>query len=178
MSERPFRLLTVENWREPDPLMASFFTAQPDAQSASRMSGDDWAVLILSPILSASAPDELRRVYEAARGALLYGWCFYPLYALGTAQLTRTVETAVTLRSKGEGAPDRLDFNGRIKHLESIGSISSSLAQGLHLIRKLRNEMTHAKDQDILPPAVAVMMLKRITEAVNQLFLSPQGTNE
>jgi hypothetical protein len=43
-------------------------------------------------------PEPIRELFDVARGAMIYGWFFYPLFRLGEDQLHRVVEAAVVAR--------------------------------------------------------------------------------
>jgi hypothetical protein len=43
-------------------------------------------------------PGEVREMWEAARGLLLYGWFFYAIYAIGEHELRRVADAAVLHR--------------------------------------------------------------------------------
>lgn len=66
--------------------------------------------------LTEKAPLEVRRMFEVARGAVVYGYFFYPLYVLGAEQLFRVAEAAVTLKCEQMGAKTaKMRFIDKIK---------------------------------------------------------------
>jgi hypothetical protein len=95
MAELRFKRLTVDNWQRPDPGLSIFVRLSLQDGSTRPISGDDWAREILAIELSERVPLEIRRLFAVARGALVYGYFFYPLYTLGAEQLFRVAEAAV-----------------------------------------------------------------------------------
>jgi hypothetical protein len=78
-----FKALTLDNWREPDPTSGQFVRPS-EIVGAVAMDGADWARAILNKQLDErTVPLEVVRAFEVARGCMLYGWFFYPLYRLG-----------------------------------------------------------------------------------------------
>ena len=62
------------------------------------MTGEDWARAFLNVELKEHVPEPVSDLFAIARGALLYGWFFYPLFRLGEEQLYRVVEAAAKER--------------------------------------------------------------------------------
>ena len=86
-TDRRFKALTAENWLEPDPTGDAFGEIHLGTGDRRPMSGDRWVEHFLRVELSADVPGDVRDMWSIARGVLLYGWFFYPLYALGDAEL-------------------------------------------------------------------------------------------
>jgi hypothetical protein len=58
--------------------------------------------------IAKAATVEVRVMWEVARGVLLYGWFYYPLYALGEHQLRRVADVAVLYRyQQAVGPPNK-----------------------------------------------------------------------
>ncbi len=152
--------LTIENWREPDPTITLMVGT-----------GDAWARLFLTPQLATGVPDEVVKLFETARGAIVYGFQFYPLFTLGVEQVFRVMETAVIRKCEMLGLkPCRDNFDERIKTLHEQGHISEANAATLQAIRHLRNDASHPKEQMILTPAAASGLLRGIVDQINSLF--------
>ena len=75
-----FKTITIANWLEVDPIHNSFVTFDKNLAIRPQEVADRLN-RILEPHLHTSVPREVRRLYEVARGALVYGNLFYPLYA-------------------------------------------------------------------------------------------------
>ncbi len=100
--------------------MPLFGQQEPGNRQPRSVSGVEWLKVITAPILDESVPEEVTDLYEAARGALVYGYLFYPLYDLGTGQLFRVAEAAVIHKCKAMGIPVRIKrFHDRIEWLVS-----------------------------------------------------------
>src|SRR4051794_31750552 len=94
MSEYGFKTITQENWRDPDPTNDVFVSILPSGIRPTTI--EDRVSDILKPTLSEAVPLEVRRLYEVARGAMVYGTLFYPLYTLAAEQLGRVAEAALS----------------------------------------------------------------------------------
>ena len=106
--------LTETNWSEPDEATSSFHTLDGDGR-ARKMTGQDWAHHILQAQLQDCVPVEVRKLFEAGRGAVAYGYFFYPLFTLGMEQVFRVADAAAGAKCKALGAPDTLwQFSRRI----------------------------------------------------------------
>src|SRR4051794_1449941 len=103
------KTITGENWLKPDPTSTIFAQISASDESVSSISGDDWVKLFLGPSLAVSVPNEVRKLFEVARGALVYGYFFYPLYTLGGEQLLRVVECAASVKCDSLGAPTKVN---------------------------------------------------------------------
>lgn len=165
-----FKVLTTDNWLEPDPTSTMFMKFSHSDESVSSMSGEDWVSQFLSPKLKDTVPEEVRALFEVARGSLAYGCFFYPLYALAGEQLFRVAEAAVSIKSKLYGASEKSTFYQNLKSLLDSGVISNQEYSDWENIRKLRNEFSHPKQQNILPPGAVATLLYRVADKINALF--------
>lgn len=165
-----FKRLTPENWLEPDSIMRVF-----------RYSVEEWVHDILQIQLSEDVPLEVRKLFAAARGALCYGYFFYPLYALASEQLTRVAETAVSrkyeavggpkrVRSAPESKPRRATFEDKLRYLEEQGLITGLDAIWWVAIREHRNDASHPEDHRPQIPSRAVGRAETLAEKINGLF--------
>jgi hypothetical protein len=171
MTELGFRKLTADNWLLPDEASSMFFGASSADGQFRPMKGEDWLRPILQPQLNDTVPFEVRRLYEVARGALAYGYLFYPLYTLAAEQLFRVAEAAVTHKCKAVGAPNSIrSFQPKVDYLVNQGIISAEDKSRWDAIRKLRNIASHPENQTILPPGPVIGLLERITDSINSLF--------
>ena len=88
VAELGFKTLTQQNFLERDPTLQAFFAGLTQTDLM-----DD----VFAAQLSAGVPDDVKALFEGARGAMCYGFYFYPLFMLGADQLCRVAETAVRL---------------------------------------------------------------------------------
>jgi len=166
-----FKNLTVENWLEPDRISSSFVRISPDDGQAHAISGNDYVRSILKPRLIEGVPTDVRALFEVARGALVYGYFFYPLYTLAAEQLFRVMKTAATLKCDIIGAPRNVtNFKQKIEYLCRKEVISEQQKARWHAARELRNIASHPQRQSIYPPGQAVGILERVAGQVNSLF--------
>lgn len=172
MANSGIKTLTVENWLQPDPVSALFVRLSHTEGRVTPMSGDDWASVFLQPRLRANVPHEVGKLFEVARGAIIYGYFFYPLYALAGEQLFRVAEAAVTNKCKALGAPRSCGtFQKKLGYLVNENVISKRIEPEWEAIRHLRNLASHPEQQTILPPGPIATMLKDIADKINGLFI-------
>ncbi len=166
-----FKRLTVANWQAPDPVLDAFVRLTPDG-TIQHVTGAERAHEFLAPELTQQVPLEVRRLFEVARGALLYGHFFYPLYTLGVEQLFRVADAALIhkCRQMGTSKRQRRDFQARIEYLRREGVIHPTDHRIWDVTRDLRNAVSHPDDQMILPPGQAVDLLHRLAEQINAVF--------
>lgn len=129
--------------------------------------------------LDPSVPFPIRKQFEIARGSLVYSLMFYPLLTLGTEQMFRVFDAAISEKCKSMQAPSKIKvFANKIDWLASHGVIQAELQSRWHGIRQLRNEASHPVDQSILPPSEALTMVVIAIELINSLFSgSSEGAN-
>jgi hypothetical protein len=72
-----FKTLTSENWLTADPTSVIFVKLSHTDGTVTQMTGEEWLALFLDPILSKSVPENVRVLFEVARGSLAYGYFFY-----------------------------------------------------------------------------------------------------
>ena len=166
-----FKKLTVKNWLQPDKVSSLFGGILPGDGKFHPITGDEWVQEILKPKLIEKVPAEVQRLFEVARGTLVYGYFFYPLYAVGIERLFQVVDAAVTHKCKIMGAPSsEKTFEKKIKWLARKRIITRDEEEMLNTTRKLRNMASHLEDQTILPPGPTIGIFERITKQINSLF--------
>jgi hypothetical protein len=162
MTELGFKRLTPENWLQIDPIIEMLGWSE---------FGEDWLALTMKPRLSERVPSAIYKLYEAARAAMCYGFYFYPLHTLATEQLLRVAEAAATERCTQLNAPASVrTFNDKIGFLETTLSPALFDAARWHGLRRLRNEASHPRQQNILSPGMAIPAVEGLALLLNQLF--------
>jgi len=161
--------LALHNWRDPDV-----------PKSFPGLTEEKWVPAVMEPQLIASVPEDVVRLFEIARGSILYGWLFYPLLTLAKEQLYRVQEAAVRIRCKQAGiATERVKKNGDrvprnfgelITELISAGIISADAVDVWDNSRKLRNQASHPECPTILPPGMALSGIHVAAARINQIF--------
>jgi hypothetical protein len=165
--------LTLENWTEADPVNRQFARLSPLVGPVT-MGENDWARNFLAIELSKAVPSEIRDLFAIARGAMLYGWFFYPLFRLGEEQLHRVLEAAARLRcSEAESSTKRPTFFEAINSLVTMGLIPEDERERWTAARKLRNGASHPERASVVPPGFALRMLRVGARDIDGLFAQP-----
>lgn len=170
-----FKELTLTNWSAPDPINKAFGRFSPIVGVGPRsMSGDDWARNFLAVELKEHVPQEIRELFAVARGAMLYGWFFYPMFALGEEQLYRVLEAAVRARYRQIGGEQRSPrFEAALKLLIEKDVIPEQDSERWDAARKLRNAGSHREEHQALPPGTILRHLEVAAHDINRLFARP-----
>ena len=170
MTKFGFKEISPSNWLEPDRVLKGFVRMSLNGQSQP-ITGDAYLNHILEPKLVASVLADVQALFEVARGAMAYGYFFYPLYTLAAQQLFRVAEAAVNHKCKALGAlKSKETFEKRIDRLMNDGTIPQPELNRWEAIRKLRNIASHPDRQSIMTPRNAIDQLKGIAEQINSLF--------
>jgi hypothetical protein len=173
MKNLGFKQLSAENWLVPDDVIHGFVRIAPDG-SVHDISGEEWLRDILQPQLSDSAPIEIRKLFEVARGTIAYGFFFYPIYTLGIEQLFRVVESAVTFKCNVMRAPSKIhSFQQKVDWLTEKSIIPQSECLRWKAVRALRNISSHPEMQSIYTPTDALTTIETIASDINFLFGGP-----
>lgn len=171
MNDLGFKNISLENWLKPDDISLSFAHISPIDGTIKPIEGDYWVRYILEPKLRELVPTEVQKLLEVTRGAIIYGYFFYPLYSLAWEQLFRVAEAAISYKCKAIKAPkSKRTFNQKLKYLLDKKVISQQDSTIWDAIRKLRNSASHPKNQKIIPPGSVIASLESIVEKINLLF--------
>jgi Domain of unknown function (DUF4145) len=161
------KVLTGTNWLETDPAWEGVIISLsgPDASTG-------WVNDLMRVQLDQTIPVAIRKIFEVARGTLVYSLMFYPLLTLGAEQLFRVLEAAVSLRCEALAAPPKLKtFNNKIEWLAKQRHIPPEQLSRWHAMRKLRNLSSHPTDQSIFSVGMTITILDTVSELVSALFL-------
>jgi hypothetical protein len=132
--------LTVENLLAPDPTILIFQKLNLRTGEVSPISQEEWTERFLAFQLSKDVPVQIVELFEVARGAMLYGYFFYPLYTLGLEQVYRVADTAVTAKCNIIGVPAK---KMKIESLVDAGIFTPNDAAEWNVIRQFRNLASH-----------------------------------
>lgn len=125
MGNLVFKEITIHNWLQPDEVLSYFKKIRPNG-TIEPVTGEDYLQSALAPKLLPVVPEDIHGLFEVARGAIVYGYFFYPLYTLATEQLFRVAEAALTHKCKQLSVSKSMrPFNVRIKLLVERGIISN-----------------------------------------------------
>lgn len=165
-----FKALTAENWMEADPTNGNFVRLSAIAGPVA-MTETDWARQFLSVRLHEQVPAEIVDLFAVARGAMLYGWFFYPLFRLGEEQLYRVAETAARMAYQARGgARSSPRFTEAIAFLVEHHAISADDQVRWDALRQLRNLASHPALQSVMPPGAVLGILMNVAKDIDRLF--------
>ncbi|HQU81689.1 MAG TPA: hypothetical protein PKY59_01100 [Pyrinomonadaceae bacterium] len=169
-----FKKLSKDNWRLPDPINEYFIKLNLYTGEKLSVSDDERVEEFLNVELAPEVPIDVLRQFEVARGAMLYGCFFYPLFSLGADQLMKVAESAVTHKCLNHGlAKKTARYEIKLQKLKDHNYLTATEYNDWENLRKLRNELTHSKMQNIFPPFEAKFFLKNIADKINKLFQTP-----
>src|SRR5215203_5466824 len=163
--------LTTENWLQPDSNGLSFLKTG----DVPELTGEDWLALFLRVKLAPQVPDNVRADFEVARGALVYGYYFSPLFVLATEPLARAAKSAVFEKCKKLGVQTvykngtRLHLSQALAWLRHHECISrAELHEWEEIFKYADSSSQHKKS---LPPSDAVVKyFHSVGEKINGLF--------
>jgi hypothetical protein len=173
--------LSTGNWLEPDPICLKFVEVNLATAERRPPTGEGWAERFLAVDLAPTVASEVRDMWEAARGMLLYGWFYYAIYAIAEHQLRRVADAAVLHRYQQAGGPPNKkpgpegeerwpDLMKRVDWLISADVIPAEKRDRWDLVRGLRNETTHASIRHLTTPHEALRVLELLAVEIDALF--------
>jgi len=169
MSKLGFKEITTKNWLTPDEILKAF--VKTTASGLQPLTSHDYLDIILKSRLNESVPKDLQALFEVARGAMIYGYFFYPLFSLAVEQLFRVAEAAVTSKCELMDPPkSKKSFINKLKWLLEKGVIPDSDFAKWDALRHLRNAASHPKHQLIFTPGDTIDILEKISNQINFLF--------
>jgi hypothetical protein len=127
MNKLGFKELSIANWLEADKPSTVWVTMLANGKIVPT-TGEVWLHQLLEPQLVDAVPIEIHQLFEVARGALAYGYFFYPLYTLAGEQLYRVVEAAVSYKyeSLDGPKPNKTRFEKKIDWLFDVGILTNT----------------------------------------------------
>jgi hypothetical protein len=171
MSKFGFKDLTVENWLKADSHLCAMVRFKDQPKDFNPEAATEWVKEILDIEMDERIPEEIRQMFVVARGTVVYGILFYPLFAQADAQLYRIADAAIVHRCRQLNAPKALrGMAGRLDWLLAQKVISTVGRSIWDAIRNLRNSASHADRQPLVWPATAVGHLSQIVIDVEALF--------
>ncbi len=170
-----FKELKLANWDQPDPANAAFGRISRIV-GPRKMTGNDWAREFLSVELGGQVPEGVSEPFAVARGALLYGWFFFPMFLLGEDQLHRVLETAVKTRYAELGGPRRRPtLEHAIDWLTDCKVIPPEDRERWEGVRMMRNVASHPEQQGAMAPGPVLRTLRETAHDINRLFARGMG---
>ncbi len=155
--------INLQNWLERDNTLNSVLKVRPTG-TTEPISGQEWAELMLKPQLSESIPKEVQRLFEGARGALIYGYFYYGLCFVGIVALFRVAEVALahkrkTLDALTPAAESDMRFDESLKWLANQGIVQSGDW----------TTIVEARSGAFQPQEI-ITILEQVAEKINALF--------
>lgn len=139
-----------------------------------------WREALLAIRLDPAVHGEVARMFEAARGGMLYGYFFQPLMAMGVEQCYRVLERAARERcvqadlpvdcSDSQGGRHPLSFGHNLRALANKGLIADSDLKRWRQARELRDWGAVPEHQTALTLDHGVTALSRAAELLERLF--------
>jgi hypothetical protein len=170
-----FKKITNANWQQFDEDTKLWCEI-----TAAAKTNEDWIKFFSCPTLDPKIPEEIAKLLEVARGAMIYGWYFKPLLTLGAEQCWRILETGVRIRCQQAGISTKIAakngkekdtyFDTNIKALIKNKIISKTDGDRWQAARNLRNEVSHLKQQLNFQPGSAQSDLDSVIHCLNDLF--------
>jgi len=162
-----FKRLSLNNWLTVDAAWTGVLMSLSPLPQSEGMVND-----LTQMQLDSNVPLQVRRLFETARGALVYSVLFYPLLALGAEQMLRVCETAASLKCELMSAPEIWKFQQKIDWLIKYGAIAKIDEERWKFIVRMRNDASHPSDQKIYNLALALEIMELTIELIESLFVS------
>jgi hypothetical protein len=163
--------LTTDNWLEPDPTLEAFARFDLRRGVSEALSVQHVAEGFLSVSLPESGPEEIRRLFEAAGSAALYGSFFYPLLAPADDQLHRVADAAVQVHYQLLGGAKELSLFARLNWLHQGVELTDDELERWPAIGHVRNNGSHPSVRALVTPSdVRATTLALMADFIGALF--------
>jgi hypothetical protein len=139
-----------------------------------------WREAFLSIRLDPAVHREVARMFEAARGGMLYGYFFQPLLAMGVEQCYRALEYGARTRCVQAGLPvycadsrggqHPLSFGHNLRALDKLGLIAEPDLKRWRQAREMRDWVAAPEHQAAVTLDHGVTALSRAAELLGRLF--------
>lgn len=186
--QRGRKVLTTANFLEPDKTSTILVDVMRATGEVRHPTALDWAERFLAVSLDDEVPHEIQDLFEAARGAMLYGFYYYPLYALAEDQLFRVADSAILHRYLEAGGKLRTKtrysvvdggdvdveeappFAGRLRFLVKRGIVNEQDEPWWSNMWDMRNITSHSRFSRLGPQTDALRTLKSVAARVSDLY--------
>jgi hypothetical protein len=156
---------------EPDVRNLSMVKMDRTTGAVSPMTIEDHYGLVARVELHTGVPDGVRSYFETVKTLVLYGWLYYPFFAMSHINMALVVEMALRNRLPVTGR-DKRGLADLFKEAEAAGVVAKTDFNS-EPFRKLRNSFVHAKQPTILPGNYAFDMLVISGKLINLLWPNP-----
>ena len=165
------RMKELSRVLEPDVRNLSMVKMDTASGVVSPMTINDHYHLIASIELHEGVPEGVRSYFETVKMLVLYGWLYYPFFAMSHINIALAVEMALRNRLPKAGK-DKRGLAQLFEEAHKVGVIGKADFNS-EPFRKLRNSFIHATHQTILPGSYAIDMLAISGKLINLLWLKP-----
>ena len=171
MNDIGIKEITIQNWLAPDIASAKLINNNAGAKQLTVTVSDLYIQAVVAIRLSSMVPLEVRRAFEVAKGAMVYGYFFYPLFTIGLEHLYKVAEIAVKVKCAAIDSNRRVDkLTKGIRLLVSSKVFDAATEKRWCALKNLRNNASHPADQTIVTPAMAIRMLEPLAEDLEKIF--------
>lgn len=169
-----FKVVTVDNILTVDPIVATMVKRERSTGDIYQQEPEDWVPVVLEIELDARVPWEIRRMFAFTRGAMCYAGWDYPALTLGTHDMLRIADAAVTASCKERGINQPVGkriftFAQNIEALATGGVIPANDVRLWDTVRCARNRATHPAAQHIYGFSFAYDTLRLVRDLINHL---------
>lgn len=168
-----FKIVTLENVLEVDPVVADHVTLNRATGEARPQAKEDWVPLVMSVTLDTAVPHEVRKMFIFAQGAMCYAHWYYPLLTLVSHDLLRVADFA-TVEACRERALRGRTMQKRITALVADGAVAPADERLWTVIREARNRTTHPPTQYIYGFGMAFDILRTIRDLIDRIAWPPK----
>lgn len=127
-----------------------------------------------SATLSEHVPETAFQMFEVAKGTMVYGLFFYPLYTIGQDHLSRLFEWVVKERYRTlSGRTDDRNLKTALEWLLTNGHFPPDSEVRWRASYEICNSMAHPTMQYITTPADAARYLRHMRELLEHLYPGP-----
>lgn len=144
------------------------------------MDADRWRGAFLDIRLDPAVPADIARMFEAARGGMVYGYFFQPLLAMGVEQCYKVLERGARTRcdqaglpvtcADSQGKPYPLSFAHNLRALSRLGLIADTDLPLWRQAPELRDWVAAPEHQAALNLEHGRTALARAGELLGRLF--------
>lgn len=135
---------------------------------------EDWLALVNPMEMPASVPAGVTKLFDTAKGAFVYGWCYYPLMTLCAEHCFKVAEAAIRHKYRELGGPPgkkgHIPLQHQIEWLKKKAVFSPEQWDRWEGTVLLRNYVSHPDTQELLGLSQVANELEITVEMVGALF--------
>lgn len=168
------KILTETNFLEPSPAALMFSMLGLSTMGPAPATQEQIALRVARftrVTLNDSVPEQLWKMFEVAKGAMVYGIFFYPLYTLGEEQLYRVFEYLVRLQyEKLSGPKPQRNVRAQVQWLIDNEHFPEPAPDRWMAMYELRNIASHPTMQQITGPPQAARTLHEMKGLIEHFY--------